>query len=202
MVRHALALLLAACLAPLAAADVPALAALKERLGAAVDASPALSDKAKAYVKEKLLPQVGDAAWAAACAAQNAKKVPLAEIQKLDKEWQDADQELPLQKACLENACAQALKGFLKDQPAIKECFVMDDQGANVAQNALTSDYWQGDEDKWKNSFAGGKGGLDVGKAKFDKSANANLQQVSLPVADAAGTVVGAVCFGLAIDSL
>jgi hypothetical protein len=41
---------------------------------------------------------------------------------------------------------------------------------------------------------------VDVGKVKFDKSANANLQQVSLPIIGKGGKVIGAVTFGLSVD--
>lgn len=42
--------------------------------------------------------------------------------------------------------------------PEYAEIFVMDNQGANVAMSDKTSDYWQGDEDKFVRSFAGGEG--------------------------------------------
>jgi hypothetical protein len=180
----------------LAAADLTA------TLAAEVDANAALSDKAKAFAKDKLLPLCTQAVWVAEVTAQNAKKIPLAEIQKLDTAWQKAEDELPIQKEKLSNPCAMAVKEVVKSLPALREVFVMDNQGANVGQNGLTSDLWQGDEDKWKMSFKGGKGGVDVGKIKFDKSANTNLQQLSLPILAADGTVIGAVCFGIAVDTL
>ena len=77
----------------------------------------------------------------------------------------------------------------------------MDNQGAVVGENDLTSDYWQGDEAKWKNSFNGGKGGIDVGKVKFDKSANTQLQQISITIVDG-DKVIGAVTFGIVITKL
>jgi hypothetical protein len=178
------------------------LAALQTRLGAAIDASAALDAKVKEFAKAKLLPLVGDARLAAAVAAQNARKVPLAEIQRIDQEWSAAEAELPIQKEMLGNACAEAIRAIGKDLPPLREVFAMDNQGANVGQNSLTSDYWQGDEDKWQKSYAGGVGGLDVGKPKMDKSAGAVLQQVSLPIATADGVVVGAITCGIAVDRL
>lgn len=187
---------------PLAAADSPAVTALKGALAAAIDANPAAGDKVKAFAKDKLLPLTTDEVWLRETKAQNARKVSLDEIRKIDDAWQKAEEELPIQKEKLGNACAAEVRKVASAIPALRETFVMDDQGANVGQNNLTSDYWQGDEDKWQKSFAGGKGGVDVGKAKFDKSANATLQQVSLPLIDADGAVVGAVTFGVAIDTL
>jgi hypothetical protein len=86
--------------------------------------------------------------------------------------------------------------------PAVLEAFVMDDQGGVVGENNLTSDYWQGDEEKWTGSFNKGKGGVDAGKEKFDKSANATIQQVSLPIIDKGGKVIGAVTWGVAVSKL
>jgi hypothetical protein len=159
-----------------------------------------LSAKVKAYVAKNLVPTTDTAAWVAAVEAQNAKGMTLAQIQDQDKKWTAAEEELPIQKELMNNACAKEIVNLVKKLPAIKEAFVMDNQGANVCENTLTSDYWQGDEAKWKNSFNGGKGGVDVGKVKFDKSANANLQQVSLPIIGKGGKVIGAVTFGLSVD--
>jgi len=177
-------------------------AALSARLAAAIDANATIDAKVKPFAKQKLVPLITDEALVREVKAQNAKKVPLADIQAVDKAWMAAESELPIQKEKLSNPCAEAIRGIAKGLPALREIFAMDDQGANVGQNNLTSDYWQGDEDKWLKSFAGGKGGVDVGKAKFDKSANTTQQQVSLPLVDKDGTVVGAITFGVAIDAL
>lgn len=171
-------------------------------LGGLVDQSVAAGDKVKVFVKTSLLPLLSDPVMVRETVAQNGKRVPLEQIKLDDEAWQKAAAELPLQRTCLTNACAMQIKALVKDLTAVRECFVMDDQGANVGQNALTSDYWQGDEDKWQKSFNHGKGGIDVGKLKFDKSANANLQQISLPLFGADGVVVGAVTFGIDVDRL
>ncbi len=34
------------------------------------------------------------------------------------------------------------------------EVFVMDKTGLNVGQSSVTSDFWQGDEDKYQKTFA------------------------------------------------
>jgi len=175
---------------------------LQKSLTKQVQSQAGLSAKVKSFVVKNLVPTTDTAAWVQAVEAQNAKKVSLADIQAMDKKWIAAEEELPIQKELMGNACAQEIVKLVKRLPAIVEAFVMDDQGANVCENTLTSDYWQGDEAKWKNSFKGGKGGVDVGKVKFDKSANANLQQVSLPIIGKGGKVIGAVTFGLSVDSL
>ena len=194
-----LILILALAAGTLAAQDV---AALTTRLGAALDANQVIDAKVRAFAKDKLLALIADPVLVREAKAQNAKKVALTEIQRIDGEWMKAESELPIQKEKLSNACADRIREIAKQFPAVRETFAMDDQGANVGQNNLTSDYWQGDEDKWQKSFAGGTGGIDVGKAKLDKSAGVVLQQVSLPLADADGTIVGAITFGVAVDGL
>jgi len=133
---------------------------------------------------------------------QNSKKMTLADIQAVDKKWIAAEEEMPLQKELLNNACAKELVKLSEKLKAVKEAFVTDNQGANVCMNNLTSDYWQGDEPKWQKSFKEGKGGVDAGKVNFDKSANASLQQISLPILGKGGKVIGAITIGLAVDQL
>jgi hypothetical protein len=144
----------------------------------------------------------GNAEIVKAVVEQNRKGLKPDDVKRIDQEWQAAEQMLPIQKEILGNACAQNLKRILEGHQEIVETFVMDNQGALVGANNLTSDYWQGDEEKWQNSFKAGKGGIDVGAQKFDRSANAMLQQISLPIVDDAGTVVGAVTFGVDVKRL
>ena len=64
-----------------------------------------------------------------------------------------------------------------------------------------TSDYWQGDEAKFKNSFNQGKGAIFVDEVEFDDSAQAYLVQVSVPVMDQ-GKAIGAITFGIDVDQV
>ena len=81
------------------------------------------------------------------------------------------------------------------------EIFVMDNLGANVAMSDKTSDYWQGDEAKFKESFKGGAGAVHIGDVEFDDSSQLYTVQISVPVKD--GTkVIGAITFGIDVDSV
>ena len=168
----------------------------------AIDASKDLTPGVKNLVVKSLLPQTINAVFIKATNAQNGKKVTLDEIKAIDAQWMKAESQLPIQKELMENETAKEIAKIAKGNAKIIEAFVMDNQGAVVGENNLTSDYWQGDEEKWTNSFNGGKGGLDVGKVKFDKSANKNLQQVSVPLIDKGGKVIGAITFGLDVTGL
>ncbi len=195
-------ILVGALVLTLGTAGLRAGEAKTEELKAAISANGKMEDKVKQFVINKLLPLCTNAIFVAAIKEQNDKKVSLDEIKKIDEQWQKAEDELPVMKEKLGNAVAKELVRLAGENAALSECFVMDNQGANVGQNALTSDYWQGDEAKWKNSFKDGQGGVDAGEPKFDKSANAVIQQVSLPIFDEKGTVIGAVTFGLDTSKL
>jgi len=159
-------------------------------------------DLLKAFVKVRLVPLCTNKTFAQEVSGQNAKQVSLDEIKKIDEEWKSAEDELPIQAEKTSNNCAKEIFKVAKQLPVLSETFVMDNQGANVGQNALTSDYWQGDEAKWKNAFKDGKGGIDVGKRQLDKSTNVVDQKVSLPIIDEQGKVIGAVCFGVKVEAL
>ncbi|MEP0701455.1 MAG: hypothetical protein ABJC67_08925, partial [Lentilitoribacter sp.] len=80
----------------------------------------------------------------------------------------------------------------------ITEIFVMDALGLNVAASDVTSDYWQGDEAKYSESYGAGPGAVFVDAVEFDESAQSYQGQVSVSLTDpATGEVVGAMTIGL-----
>ncbi len=172
-------------------------AKLYKDISVQIDKSASASPQVQSFVKAMLLPLSGNPVFVKAVAEQNASGKTLDDIKQTDEQWINAEDELPIHKVLLTNPCSKEIKRIVKNMPVIVEAFVMDNQGANVAQNTLTSDYWQGDEGKWQNSYNGGKGGVEISGVEFDKSANAQLQQVSLPVIDDNGQVIGAVCYGI-----
>jgi len=184
------------------AADSAAVSGLKNRLIGLIEGSANASPKVKTFIQKALLATINQPAIASAVKAQNAKAIPLSEIQKIDREWQAAEDTLPIHQQMMNSPCAEEIRRLAKQNPAIAEAFVMDNQGANVCQNELTSDYWQGDEAKWKNAFKNGTGGIDIGVEKLDESTNIVLQQVSLPIVDNEGKIIGAICYGIKTGSL
>ena len=83
----------------------------------------------------------------------------------------------------------------------ITEVFVMDNRGLNVAQSDVTSDYWQGDEDKWRASFGAGAGAIHIGEVELDESTQTYQSQISIAISDDAG-VIGAITFGINLEAL
>jgi hypothetical protein len=59
----------------------------------------------------------------------------------------------------------------------------------------------RGDEAKFKKSYNGGQGAIFVDDVEFDKSAQAYLVQISVPVKDG-DTVIGAITFGVDVEKV
>jgi hypothetical protein len=152
-------------------------------------------------VVEKLKETGTDATLIAAVNKQNAQNLSMSTISSRDKKWQGTSGLDDFMKTLMSNSAAKRLARIEKENKVIVESFLMDKKGANVAMTNKTSDYWQGDEAKFTKSFNGGKGSVHLGKAKFDKSAQAYVVQVSVPVLSA-GRAIGAITYGINIDDL
>jgi hypothetical protein len=137
----------------------------------------------------------------AAVKAENSKQKTLAQIKEMDEKWKAYAGIADYMKAIMESECGKHLQTIQNSAPYYAEIFVMDNQGANVAMTDKTSDYWQGDEAKFKKSFAGGEGLVFVDEVEFDDSAQAYLVQVSVPVKDG-DKVIGAITFGIDVDKI
>ena len=146
----------------------------------------------------KLQAWTSDKVLVNAAAAQNAQHLTMTEIERRDKEWM-AGRADALVKQMLSGPCADRLRQLTSTGP-YGETFVMDNQGALVCTNVKTSDYWQGDEAKWQKSFDGGKGAVFIDRPRMDESAKEHLAQISLPIRDAAGHVIGAITVGVKLD--
>jgi len=94
------------------------------------------------------------------------------QIIALDQDWRaQTDDGGPLITDLLERPVS---KWLLDQQDStagfVTEVFIMDNKGLNVAQSAATSDYWQGDEAKWQQTYAAEDGALHISEVEFDDS--------------------------------
>lgn len=133
--------------------------------------------------------------------AQNAKGMSLAQIKEKDNEWKTHAGIADYMESLMTSECGKHLREIQNSADFYAEIFVMDNKGANVAMTDKTSDYWQGDEAKFKKSFNSGVGALFVDEVEFDDSSQAYLVQVSLPVKDGEN-VIGAITVGIDIDRI
>ncbi len=122
---------------------------------------------------------------------QEANKKPaksLDEIIQLDKRWIEKKVSQEWINELLNSQCGRYLRKVQAGKGGEKglygEIFVMGRQGCIVAMSGRTSDYWQGDEDKFVKAFADGKGTIFIDEADYDESTEAALIQVSVPVLD------------------
>ena len=137
----------------------------------------------------------------AAVKAANAEGRSLDQIKSKDEQWKAHAGIADYMKAIMNSECGKHLTKYQAENDYCAEIFVMDNQGANVAMTDKTSDYWQGDEAKFIESYAGGKGAIHLGEVEFDDSAQAYVVQVSVPVRDG-DQVIGAITFGIDVDAI
>jgi hypothetical protein len=159
-------------------------------------------------VDEKLRAEFSAPEVVEAIRAQNAAHAGLSEAQilELDQKWR-AEIEAgggPMTSEVLGSPLSQRLKAAVAAHGGlIVEVFVMDNLGLNVGQADLTSDYWQGDEDKFSKSYGAGPEAVFVDEVEFDESSQSLLSQVSFTIVDPAdGSAIGAVTVGVNVDAL
>jgi hypothetical protein len=190
----------------------PTLTALGVAAVFALMAAPHAQDEFTAplteLAKSEIAAFASDPALVAAIVAQNAVTgaYDQAQIDALDQQWRAevGAASKPLIDATLANAASQYLAGVQAASGGkYTEIFAMDAKGLNVGQSTLTSDYWQGDEDKFTMSFGAGADAVHVGEVEQDESTQIFQSQVSVPITDpASGAVVGAITVGVDVSML
>ncbi|WP_439155000.1 hypothetical protein [Yoonia sp.] len=130
----------------------------------------------------------------------------LARINALDMTWRAevGMPETPVITPVLTNNAAD----FLRDRVAasdgvIAEIFIMDQVGLNAAASSVTSDMWQGDEEKFIQTYQVGAGATHIAEVEFDESTQTYLGQVSISISDPkTGDLLGAMTIGLNAEAL
>jgi hypothetical protein len=124
------------------------------------------------------------------------------EILVQDNKWRAGDAEF--QGLYTNTPSSMFLKQKQKESDNLySELFIMDFQGCNVGLSDLTSDFWQGDEAKFKKSFNNGAGSVFIDEIELDESTGTYQVQVSLPIVDKTNNeVVGAITIGIDMSKL
>jgi hypothetical protein len=144
----------------------------------------------------------------AAITAQNTANAALTQdgIDALDKAWRAeiTSQAQPTISPILINPTSDLLRAKIDESKGmIVEAFIMDNRGLNVASASLTSDYWQGDEEKFTETFGKGPDSLQIGEVEFDESSQMYSIQVSFTINDpATATPIGAMTIALNAEAL
>jgi hypothetical protein len=182
------------------AVENPAVGKMIAKVTKDLNADPGGSEKLKAFAVEKLVPFCTNKVFLEAVKSHNAQNLSLEEIKKIDKEWMEAEEELPIMTALLDNPCGKALKALAEVEMPVSKGFVFDNQGATVGSYGIPNDYWQGDEGKYKRTVKDHS--IEIGPIKFDKAENTQLQHLAFPVIDEDGTVVGGFLIGIFLEKL
>jgi hypothetical protein len=149
----------------------------------------------------KLRRWAGDPTVVSAIEKVNAENRSAARIKAIDKQWQSTSGIVDFMRSLMTNRCAERLRALRSAMPEIAEAFVTDRQGANVAMTNKTSDYWQGDEDKFTKAIIGSKNSFHLDPVGFDESIQAYAVQVALPVYSG-GRAIGVLVATLNLEML
>lgn len=166
--------------------------------------TPALTE----YLQTNIMQWATDPIIIAALRDANAQSAGFdaGRIDALDQAWRAevGMSDAPTIAPVLTNAAAD----FLRDQVnasagVISEVFIMDQVGLNAAASSVTSDMWQGDEDKFTATYNSGPGAVHIADVEFDDSTQTYLGQVSLSITDPeTGDLLGAMTVGLNAEAL
>ena len=164
----------------------------------------------EASIDEAVLPELGrvlaEPIVAFAIKAQNARYTGLAQadIDALDAQWrkEHETEAQPLISAILSNPVSSYLTRVQAQSIGLyTEIFVMDDNGLNVGQSNISSDFWQGDEAKWQKTFQVGPRAIFIDEPEFREDVGIWVVQVNLAI-DAADAAIGAATFEINLTEL
>jgi hypothetical protein len=144
----------------------------------------------------------------AAIAAQNASNGAMdqAAIDEMDATWRAeiGSGATPTIDSVLQNAAADFLRAQVDASGGrITEVFIMDQNGLNVAASGVTSDMWQGDEEKFTETYSVGADAAHFSEIELDESTQRYQGQISMTIIDpATGQPIGAITVGVDAESL
>lgn len=128
------------------------------------------------------------------------------DIKRLDQQWRNElnSDDRPLIDAVMAKPISNYLRQVRDQRHGLyTEIIVMDKHGLNVGQSDLTSDYWQGDEDKWLKTYLLGPDAVHISEVDEDESTQTFQAQVSISLIDRRNSeIIGAATVGINIDLL
>lgn len=178
----------------LAAASFAVLTQTALAAGPAPDASALITPNVVAEVRSWLANPI----VALSVNAQNDLRGQLAqgEIDALDAQWRSEREaeDKPLIAATLSAPLSiYLLRIQAKSVGLYPEIFIMDANGLNVGQSAITGDYWQGDEAKFQKTFPNGADAVFIDEPEWDDNSKIWRAQLNMSIADPQnGKTIGA----------
>ena len=169
-------------------------------------AASGIEEGMKSYVEGEVRAWFAEAAIVAAVQGANLAHAGLspADISTLDAQWQA---EIGTDSALIKQVTDNAASSYLRERIAasdgkVTELIVMDNKGLNVAISDITSDYFQGDEDKFQKTFPLAPAAFHISEVELDESTQTYQAQLSFTLTDpATGAPIGAVTVGVNAES-
>ncbi len=179
-------------------------------LGAVAAAEPAKPDIQKLVTPEvikQLRTWIESDIVRISIATQNKRlsKLDQATIDTLDKQWvkERESEDKPLIAATLSNPLSIYLSRMQgRSLGLYAEIFIMDQNGLNVGQSSITSDFWQGDEAKFQKTYDVAPDAVFIDEPEFDDEMKVWRGQVNFTVTDTDGKSIGAATVELNLTEL
>lgn len=166
------------------------------------------AEKVRVLAETELISWVQDPAIIEAVKEQNVRNAEMtpSEIDRLDKAWraQTKASQKPMIWDLLDRLHSILLRERREGSDGVvTEIIVMDRFGLNAAISDPTSDFYQGDELKYSETYLVGPDAIFVDEYEFDESTQKWQTQVSRTVVDPdSGEPIGAVTFGVDVSLL
>lgn len=130
----------------------------------------------------------------------DANPVSQAAILEIDQRWIAQKGKIKEADQILANQTSRFLANEMSKKAYFREAILTGKRGETLAMNDLTSDYWQGDEDKFIEIFDSNipsrKPDSYISRARWDNSTSAMIAQISVPVYDGT-TMIGTLTVGV-----
>ncbi|MCK0094196.1 hypothetical protein MWU60_01330 [Yoonia sp. F2084L] len=162
----------------------------------------------QAFLTDNIVSWASDPTIIAAIEAQNIETSGFdqAKIDELDRLWRGffGIDDAEIIASVIRTPAADFLRAQVEQSGgAITEAFVMDARGLNVAASLPTSDYWQGDEAKFQQTFLVGETAVHFGDVELDASTQQAQAQVSMTIVNHdTGVAIGALTVGINLNAL
>jgi hypothetical protein len=160
-----------------------------EHLGQVADEAAAAID---AYVYRRIidasiLARVPDVRQEAADGSR--RPFDLEAVRQIDQEWQRTRTAPVSVRGLFDTRASAFLVDVSQQEPIYRELLLTDRQGRLIAASRTTSNYYQAEEDWWRDAFGGGVSGrLTVTDVRWDESSRVYALEIVAPVADPSGS--------------
>ena len=181
--------------------------ALSGAVAAAEPAKPDIQKLVTPEVIEQMRTWIESDIVRISIATQNKRlsKLDQATIDTLDKQWvkERESEDKPLIAATLSNPLSIYLSRMQgRSLGLYAEIFIMDQNGLNVGQSSITSDFWQGDEAKFQKTYDVAPDAVFIDEPEFDDEMKVWRGQVNFTVTDTDGKSIGAATVELNLTEL